>query len=550
MKIAVAQLNYHIGNFKSNKDRICNAIHKAESEGADLIVFSELCIPGYPPLDLLDRYDFIEKCNKTVEEISAECHEITAIVGSPVINNNPNGKKLYNSALVLSGGKIIFSANKALLPTYDIFDEYRYFEPGKDFNIFSFKGLKIALTICEDLWDEQSFDNEFEKKRLYTISPMDELARQHPDIIINLAASPFSYTRIDVKEDIFKNKAARHKIPLITVNQTGANTELIFDGASMIINSKGEICRRLPFFEESIETFTTEDIIGGTVFPGKQRPEDIELIYKALVTGIRDYFTKTGLTSCVLGLSGGIDSALCLCLAVEALGNKNVRALVMPSRYSSEHSVSDAVELAERLKVDYDVISIEKPFRAFEEDLAPLFKGKEPDVTEENIQARIRSLMLMAVSNKFGCILLNTSNKSEAAVGYGTLYGDMAGGLSVLGDVYKTDIYRLADYVNRNSEIIPANIINKLPSAELRPNQLDTDSLPDYRILDSILYQYIELQKPAERITGEGFGRDTVDMVISLINSNEYKRFQAPPVLRISSKSFGTGRRMPIVARY
>ncbi len=550
MKIAVAQLNYHIGNFKSNKDRICNAIRKALSEGADLIVFSELCIPGYPPLDLLDRYDFIEKCNKTVEEISAECHEITAIVGSPVINNNPNGKKLYNSALVLSGGKIIFSANKALLPTYDIFDEYRYFEPGKDFNIFSFKGLKIALTICEDLWDEQSFDNEFEKKRLYTISPMDELARQHPDIIINLAASPFSYTRIDVKEDIFKNKAARHKIPLITVNQTGANTELIFDGASMIINSKGEICRRLPFFEESIETFTTEDIIGGTVFPGKQRPEDIELIYKALVTGIRDYFTKTGLTSCVLGLSGGIDSALCLCLAVEALGNKNVRALVMPSRYSSEHSVSDAVELAERLKVDYDVISIEKPFRAFEEDLAPLFKGKEPDVTEENIQARIRSLMLMAVSNKFGCILLNTSNKSEAAVGYGTLYGDMAGGLSVLGDVYKTDIYRLADYVNRNSEIIPANIINKLPSAELRPNQLDTDSLPDYRILDSILYQYIELQKPAERITGEGFGRDTVDMVISLINSNEYKRFQAPPVLRISSKSFGTGRRMPIVARY
>jgi NAD+ synthase (glutamine-hydrolysing) len=550
MKIAVAQLNYHIGNFKSNKDRICNAIHKALSEGADLIVFSELCIPGYPPLDLLDRYDFIEKCNKTVEEISKECRGITAIVGSPLINDNPNGKKLYNSALVLSEGKIVFSANKALLPTYDIFDEYRYFEPGKDFNIFSFKGLKIALTICEDLWDEQSFDNEFEKKRLYTISPMDELAGQHPDIIINLAASPFSYTRIDVKEDIFKSKAARHKIPLITVNQTGANTELIFDGASMIINGKGEICRRLPFFEETIETFTTEAINEGPVSTGKERPVDIELIYKALVTGIRDYFTKTGLASCVLGLSGGIDSALCLCLAVEALGNKNVRALVMPSRYTSEHSVSDAVELAERLKVDYDIVSIEKPFRAFGEDLAPLFKEKEPDVTEENIQARIRALMLMAVSNKFGCILLNTSNKSEAAVGYGTLYGDMAGGLSVLGDVYKTDIYRLAGHVNRNSEIIPANIINKLPTAELRPNQLDTDSLPDYKILDSILYQYIELQKPAERITGEGFGRDTVDMVISLINSNEYKRFQAPPVLRISSKSFGTGRRMPIVAKY
>ena len=549
MKIAVAQLNYHIGNFKSNKDRICNAIHKALSKGADLIVFSELCIPGYPPLDLLDRYDFIEKCNKTIDEISNECRGITAIVGSPVINNNPNGKKLYNSALVLSEGKIVFSANKALLPTYDIFDEYRYFEPGKEFNIFSFKGLKVALTICEDLWDEQSFDNEFEKKRLYTISPMDELARQHPDIIINLAASPFSYTRIDVKEDIFKSKAARHRIPLITVNQTGANTELIFDGASMIINSEGEICKRLPFFEESVETFTTEEIFEGTVRP-HQRPGDIELIYKALVTGIRDYFTKTGLSSCVLGLSGGIDSALCLCLAVDALGNKNVRALVMPSRYSSEHSVSDAAELAERLKAEYDIVSIEKPFKAFEEDLGPLFKGKEADVTEENIQARIRALILMAVSNKFGCILLNTSNKSEAAVGYGTLYGDMAGGLSVLGDVYKTDIYRLADYVNRRSEIIPAGIINKMPSAELRPNQLDTDSLPDYKILDSILYQYIELQKPAERITGDGFGKETVDMVISLINRNEYKRFQSPPVLRISSKSFGPGRRMPIVAKY
>jgi NAD+ synthase (glutamine-hydrolysing) len=550
MKITVAQLNYHIGNFTSNKERICSAIDKAKSEGADLVVFSELCIPGYPPLDLLDRFDFIEKCNKTVEEISKECRGITAIVGSPVTNNNPNGKKLYNSALVLSEGKIVFSANKALLPTYDIFDEYRYFEPGKDFNIFSFKGLKIALTICEDLWDEQSFDNEFEKKRLYTISPMDELAGQHPDIIINLSASPFSYTRIDAKEDIFKNKAARHKIPLITVNQTGTNTELIFDGASLIINSKGDVCKRLPFFEESIETFTTEAVNAGSVCSDKKRPKDIELIFKALVSGIRDYFSKTGLRSCILGLSGGIDSATSLCLAVEALGNNNVRALLMPSRYSSEHSVSDAAELAERLKIQYDIVSIEKPFRAFEQDLSPLFRGKDQDVTEENIQSRIRSLILMAVSNKFGCILLNTSNKSEAAVGYGTLYGDMAGGLSVLGDVYKTDIYRLADYINRNSEIIPANIINKPPSAELKPNQLDTDSLPDYRILDSILYQYIELQKPAERISGEGFDRETVEKVINLINSYEYKRYQAPPILRISSKSFGAGRRMPIVAKY
>ncbi len=550
MKITVAQLNYHIGNFTSNKDQICQAIGKAKDEGSELVVFSELCIPGYPPLDLLDRFDFIEKCNKTVEEISKECRGITAIVGSPVINNNPHGKKLYNSALVLSEGKIIFSANKALLPTYDIFDEYRYFEPGKDFKVFSFKGIKIALTICEDLWDEQSFDNEFEKKRLYTISPMNELSKQEPDIIINISASPFSYTKTQIKEDIFKSKAARNKIPLITVNQTGANTELIFDGASMIINSEGEICKRFPFFEEAVETFTTDSILEGTLLPGAEKPSSIELVYKALVTGIRDYFTKTNLSTCIVGLSGGIDSALCLCLAVKALGNENVRALLMPSRYSSEHSVSDAVDLAKRLNVQYDIINIEKPFNAFEEDLAPLFVGKEPDVTEENLQARIRAVFLMAVSNKYGCILLNTSNKSEAAVGYGTLYGDMAGGLSVLGDIYKTDIYKLARFINRDTEIIPSNIINKLPSAELRTNQLDTDSLPDYKILDSILYQYIELQKPMERISGEGFDFETVKKVITLINCNEYKRFQSPPVLRISSKSFGTGRRMPIVAKY
>jgi NAD+ synthase (glutamine-hydrolysing) len=549
MKITVAQLNYHIGNFTGNKDRIIKAIRKAKDEHSDLVVFSELCIPGYPPLDLLDRSDFIEKCNQTVMEISKECIGITAIVGSPVINNNPKGKKLYNSALVLSEGKIIFTANKALLPTYDIFDEYRYFEPGRSFSIFPFKGIKTAITICEDLWDEQSFDNEFEKKRLYTVSPIEELARYDPDLIINISASPFSYTKIESKAGIFKAKAAQYKIPVITVNQIGANTELIFEGASLIINKKGEIYKRLAFFEEAVDTFTTEEISRSS-FPSAVEADQVELIYKALVTGIRDYFVKTNFESAIVGLSGGIDSALCLCLAYEALGNKNVRAFLMPSRYSSEHSVKDAVALAEKLQIKYNIVSIEKPFGDFEKILKPLFSGKETDVTEENIQARIRTVLLMAVSNKFGCILLNTSNKSEAAVGYGTLYGDMAGGLSVLGDVYKTDIYRLADYINQNEEIIPPNIINKLPSAELRPNQLDTDSLPEYRILDSILYQYIELQKPADRITGEGIDRQTIDRIIRLINSNEYKRYQAPPVLRISSKSFGSGRRMPLVAHY
>ena len=550
MKFTVAQLNYHIGNFAGNRDLICSAIRKAKAAGSDLIIFSELCIPGYPPLDLLDRQDFIEKCDLTVQEIAKECTGIAAIVGSPTVNKKPEGKKLFNSALLLSEGKVIFSVNKALLPTYDIFDEYRYFEPEREFSVFSFKGVRLAITICEDLWDEQPFDNEFEKTRLYTVSPMEALVKQNPDIIINIAASPFSYSKIEAKENIFINKAIRYKIPVISVNQTGANTELIFDGASILVNEKGGIFKQLPFFVEAVETFTLESIRSGS-YSGKNASNDvISLIYKALVTGLRDYFAKTGLKSSIIGLSGGIDSALCLCLAVDALGNENVRALLMPSRYSSDHSISDAVTLAKTLKVRYDIINIEKPFCAFEEDLAPVFKNMNRDVTEENIQARIRAILLMAISNKYGCIVLNTSNKSEAAVGYGTLYGDMAGGLSVIGDVYKTDVYRLAAFINRDKEIIPENIIRKLPSAELRPDQFDIDSLPDYKILDSILYQYIELQKPASRIIKEGADEDTVLNVIRMIDFNEYKRYQAPPVLRISSKAFGAGRRMPLVARY
>jgi NAD+ synthase (glutamine-hydrolysing) len=550
MKITVAQLNYHIGNFERNKALICDAITKAKAAESDLIVFSELCIPGYPPLDLLDRLDFIEKCNLTVSEIAKECIGISAIVGSPTLNKNPEGKKLFNSALVLSEGKVVFSVNKALLPTYDIFDEYRYFEPEKQFSVFSFKGVRIALTICEDLWDEQPFENEFEKARLYTVSPMEELSKQNPEIIINISASPFSYTKIEAKENIFRSKAIKYKVPVITVNQTGGNTELLFDGASLILNKKGEIFKHLPFFEEAIETFSFNDLKSGITAINKVNRDPIPLIHKALVTGIRDYFAKTGFNTSIIGLSGGIDSAVCLCLAAEALGNKNVRALLMPSRYSSDHSVKDAVELSKILNVKYDLVSIEKPFNSFEEELAQLFEGKNRDVTEENIQARIRAILLMAVSNKYGCILLNTSNKSEAAVGYGTLYGDMAGGLSVIGDVYKTDVYRLAGYINRERIIIPENIITKMPSAELRPGQMDSDSLPDYNILDSILHKYIELQKPPEKIIGEGADKDTVYKVIRLINFNEYKRYQAPPVLRISSKAFGAGRRMPLVARY
>lgn len=548
MKISLAQFNYHIGNFEKNRDLILGAIRKARAQGSDLVVFSELCIPGYPPLDLLDRLDFIERCNTTLEEIAQECKGIAAIVGCPTINPNPEGKKLYNSALVLQDGKVIFRTNKALLPTYDIFDEYRYFEPEKRFRTFVFKGVRIALAICEDLWDEQPFDNEFEKTRLYTVSPAEELSKEKPDIIISISASPFAYNKIETKESIFRKKAVKYSIPVISVNQTGANTELIFDGASLVMNRNGELVRKLPFFEEALETISLEEINSGTIKLQPQRPEVISLIHKALLTGISDYFSKTGFKSSILGLSGGIDSAVVCCLAAEALGKENVKALILPSRYSSEHSITDSVALANNLGIKYEIISIEKPFSVFEELLKPYFAGKEPDVTEENIQSRTRAILLMAFANKFGYILLNTSNKSETAVGYGTLYGDMAGGLSVIGDVYKTDVYKLAWLINRNRQVIPESIIRKPPSAELRPNQLDTDSLPDYKILDKILYQYIELQKPPEKI--EGADNQTIRKVIRMININEYKRYQTPPALRISSKAFGEGRKMPLAAKY
>lgn len=550
MKITLAQLNYHIGNFRKNRDMILSAIDQAKKAGSDLVVFSELCIPGYPPLDLLNRVDFIEKCNQTVAEIADKCRGIAAIVGTPTFNTRPEGKKLFNSALLLSEGNIIFSVNKALLPTYDIFDEYRYFEPEKNFTVCDFRGLKIALTICEDLWDEQPFDNKFEKSRLYTVSPMEKLTGQNPDLVINIAASPFSYNKTEARKNIFITKARKYKVPVIAVNQTGANTELIFDGASVVVNDKGEICRQLNYFEEEIVTFSLDEINSQKPVLQEPDPDQIALVHKALITGIRDYFSKTGFSKGLLGLSGGIDSAVCLCLASEALGRENVLAIMMPSRYSSEHSVTDAKQLAENLGVKYEIISIEQPFTAFGEVLSGIFNGTGSDIAEENIQARIRATILMAVSNKFGHILLNTSNKSEAAVGYGTLYGDMAGGLSLIGDVFKTDVYKLAAYINREREIIPQNIITKAPSAELKPGQLDTDSLPPYRILDSILHQYIELQRSPDDFEYDGYGIDTVNKVLKLINSNEYKRYQAPPILRISSKAFGDGWKMPLVAKY
>ncbi|NMC41978.1 MAG: NAD+ synthase, partial [Bacteroidales bacterium] len=459
MRITLAQLNYRVGDFEGNVSLMNKAVSKARDEGSDLVIFSELCITGYPPLDLLENLKFLKEADKALHHVAAGCRGIAAIVGAPVINTSPEGKKLFNVAMVLSEGRIIFTARKALLPTYDIFDEYRYFEPGREFGIFEFRNKRIAVTVCEDLWDEQPDENYFGKSRLYTVSPADELAKLKPELIINISASPFSYTRTTVRQEIFKGKALKHGIPVVMVNQTGANTELIFDGGSMAVKKDGTILHQLPFFEESIFTFDLDELTSG----GRSReipiPDHTELIYKALLTGIRDYFGKSGFKKAVLGLSGGIDSAVVLCLAAEALGNENVTALLLPSRYSSKESVDDAVMLARNTGVNYNIISIEQPFTAFEEVLKPVFSGRQADVTEENIQARIRAVILMAWSNKFGHILLNTSNKSEAAVGYGTLYGDMAGGLSVIGDVYKTDVYRIAAFINRNKEIIPPQII-------------------------------------------------------------------------------------------
>lgn len=547
MKIALAQLNYHIGNFDKNGEKIINAILKAKKEGVDLIVFSELAICGYYPQDLLERREFIEQAMHRIQEIALQCIGITAIVGGPSLNKSPRGKNLHNSAYVLQEGKIAGIFHKTLLPTYDIFDEYRHFESNKEFKTFTLKGKKIAITICEDLWDEQPTSNDFAKSRLYNVSPIEELKKLNPDLMINLSASPFSYNQEDYRKDIMISNAKKHRIPIIYVNQVGAQTELIFDGGSMLVSASGEVLRELKYFEEDFQIIDTDQPIDVV----RSVPTDsIQKIHDALVLGIRDYFFKMNFKTATLGLSGGIDSAIVLVLAVRALGPENVRVLLMPSKFSSDHSVTDAIALAENLKIKYETVNIQPMVDDFYKSLAPIFKDLPVNVTEENIQARVRGTLIMALSNKFGNILLNTTNKSECAVGYGTLYGDMNGGLAVLGDVYKTDIYRLARYMNRYEEVIPENIITKAPSAELRPDQKDSDSLPEYDILDKILFHYIELNQSPDEIINAGFDVATVKKTVRMINNNEYKRFQTPPILRISSKAFGFGRRMPLVARY
>ena len=540
MKIALAQLNYIIGDFQFNIQKLIDSIQEAKKQKADLIVFAELAVCGYPPLDFLEFDDFIDLCNQAVEKIAKECTGIAAIIGAPTFNPDEKGKRLFNSAYFLKDGKVESVHHKGLLPNYGIFDEYRYFESAQHFQLVNYQGQKLAITICEDLW-------KMENGRAYQRAPMDELAKEKPDLLINIAASPFSYKQEDERSKMLQENASKHGIPVVYVNHVGAQTEIIFDGGSRVINANSSAVASCGFFNEAICYYDTEWQTQEVEMTAMGK---MEKIHKALILGLRDYFRKLNFQKATLGLSGGLDSSLVLALAVEALGKENVFPILMPSQFSSGHSISDSEQLCRNLGCDYTTIPIKNIFDSYTSALEPLLEGMPFDVTEENIQARTRGVLLMAYANKFGAILLNTSNKSEMAVGYGTLYGDMAGGISVLGDLYKTEAFDLCRYINREREIIPSNIITKPPSAELRPDQLDIDSLPPYSILDQVLFQYIENSLSPSKIIAMGFDKDIVLKNISRVNMNEYKRQQAAPVLRISPKAFGMGRRMPIVGKF
>jgi NAD+ synthase (glutamine-hydrolysing) len=598
MKIFLAQQNYHIGNFEANASKIIKAIEQAKKEGADLVLFSELCVCGYPPRDFLEFEDFINECYKTIDIIKEHADTIGVLIGSPARNPLKAGKDLFNAAYLLYEKEIKAEIHKTLLPTYDVFDENRYFEPAFEWKCIEFKGKKLAVTICEDIWNLG--DNP-----LYRVTPMEILIKEQPDVMLNLSASPYNYAADVVRRNIMKAHTLKYGLPMLYCNTVGSQTEVVFDGGSLVYDINGNLVKEMKYFAEDYDLFDLDTLsehkkhtvpaissaalaeavtlnkdtginqdavllssekedswegkyyysaseVGRDMDTLKYLTDDknIQEIHDALVLGIQDYFTKMGFTKATLGASGGIDSAVVQALAVEALGNENVHVLLMPSEYSSGHSVSDAEKLSLNLGNRYDIIPIKEVYQAFLSTLKPVFKELPFSVAEENIQSRTRGNLLMAVANKFGYILLNTSNKSELATGYGTLYGDMAGGLSVLGDLYKIQVYALARYINKIKEIIPGNILIKEPSAELRPNQKDTDSLPDYEILDKLLFQYIELRQGPREIIAQGFDPALVKRVLRLVNMNEYKRNQFCPIIRVSSKAFGVGRRLPIVAKY
>jgi len=542
MKIALAQINPTIGDFAGNEAKILQAARRAEAEQLDLVLFPELTIPGYPPRDLLLKKDFIAQNLAALQRLAAASAKTAIIVGYAGENKSPPGRPSTNEAALLQGGKIVAARLKTLLPTYDVFDEDRYFEPGKDNLPVAVNGHSCGLSICEDIWN----DEDFWPHRLYRSNPIARLVSAGAEIILNISASPWHVGKEKLRQDMLASVARKSRRPVLLCNMAGGNDELIFDGGSMAFNAAGELIARAKSFEED---FVVVDTANSPVITPLAAADE-ENIYKALALGLRDYMRKCGFKSAVLGLSGGIDSALVACLAVEALGAKNVRVVSMPSQYSSQGSLEDARLLAGRLGIACDVIPIEPPFASVRQQLQPVFRGLPEDTTEENIQARLRGVILMALSNKFGSLVLTTGNKSELAAGYCTLYGDMCGGLAVISDVPKTMVYRLARWINRERELIPAACLTKPPSAELRPNQTDQDSLPPYEILDAILEQSVVETKSLAEIVAMGYSEADARRVVHLIELNEYKRRQAAPGLKVTTKAFGVGRRIPIAQRY
>jgi len=549
MKIAIAQINPVIGDFNHNFDRIKRFTDKAIELSCDLVVFSELVISGYPPRDLLEKNDFIDANLACLNRLLTSIRGIGVICGFADKNPADKGKPLYNSAVLFEDGDILHKVQKRLLPSYDVFDERRYFEPGQESTSYPYKGHRIGLTVCEDAWN----DKDIFKRRIYPIDPVALAVQAGADLVINVSASPFYIGNREFRLNMFGSMARKYGIPLIFANQVGGNDSVLFDGISTVFDNNGNIVARARDFKEDLVVFDSEALESAESFRADVHTissSDTESILKALVMGTRDYVVKCDFSKTVVGLSGGIDSAVTACIAVTALGRENVSAVFMPSQYTSKDNFEDTEELAKNLGIALDRIPIDSMFKEFLRFLSPSFKESEPGITEQNIQARVRGTILMGLSNKYGSLVLSTGNKSELAVGYCTLYGDMTGGLAVISDVPKTTVYDLARFINQEKEYIPLRIISKAPSAELKPDQLDQDDLPPYDTLDSILKGYIEDFKGADELVQMGFDKKTVEEVISRVDRNEYKRHQAATGLKVTSKAFGYGRRYPLAQRY
>lgn len=543
MKIALGQINPTVGDFQGNAAKIIEFSRRARAAGAGLILFPELSICGYPPRDLVERPSFVRQNRESAEYIAAETSGISVIAGMVTPADSDTGKAVMNSAALLQDGKIAFVQSKMLLPTYDVFDEMRNFAPARKQELFPFCGNRMALTICEDAWN----DKQFWPKRLYTVDPVESLIQSGGNFVLNISASPFWIGKREFRRDLLASIARGHKVPVALVNQVGGNDSLVFDGSSLVLNREGEVIAQGRSFEEDLIYFDSERLTGGM---HEQIAGEEASVYSALVLGTRDYMHKCGFQKAIIGLSGGIDSALTAVIAADAVGPENVIGVGMPGPYSSQGSIDDARALAKNLGIRFELLSIDLAYEAYRQTLQQVFAGEKEDVTEENIQSRARGTLLMALSNKFGAIVLSTGNKSELGVGYCTLYGDMVGGLAAISDVPKTLVYRLSEYVNSRKLVIPMATIEKPPSAELRPDQKDSDSLPPYEVLDAVLEDYIEDMRPAEQIAKDrGFDIETVRRVIRMVDRAEYKRQQAAPGLKISPKAFGYGRRFPIAAK-